>query len=206
MVVRINGKEVISSPVMAGTWTAAGTVALPAFTCGGTVTLGGQTLAAAGIQALITHTLSNQGLQIDGSNGTHGSRLKLNHAHTTPDQGNIAGSFVVSGYDGNATPAIFNWGQMIWSYENVGDGTEEGLLTFYLPAAGTQDNVAMTLSGAGVLSVDVGFDADEYYQVASTQVVSAQGAAVANPTDAASTQARLIDLLGRLRTHGLIAT
>lgn len=34
----------------------------------------------------------------------------------------------------------------------------------------------------------------------------AQPAAIANPTDAASTQARLIDLLNALRSSGLIAT
>ena len=38
------------------------------------------------------------------------------------------------------------------------------------------------------------------------KVLGAQGAAVANATDAASVIARLNDLLSRLRTHGLIAT
>jgi hypothetical protein len=38
------------------------------------------------------------------------------------------------------------------------------------------------------------------------QVLGAQGAAIANPTDAASTMARLIDALGAMRTHGFIAT
>ncbi len=40
----------------------------------------------------------------------------------------------------------------------------------------------------------------------SIKVVGAQGAAVADATDAASVIARLNDLLSRLRTHGLIAT
>jgi len=44
------------------------------------------------------------------------------------------------------------------------------------------------------------------YQVNGTQVVGAQGAAVADATDAASVIARLNDLLSRLRAHGLIAT
>ncbi len=44
------------------------------------------------------------------------------------------------------------------------------------------------------------------YKVTGTKVVGAQGAAVADATDPASTMARLNDLLARLRTHGLIAT
>jgi hypothetical protein len=43
-------------------------------------------------------------------------------------------------------------------------------------------------------------------KVNSTQVVGAQGAAVADATDATSVIARLNDLLARLRAHGLIAT
>lgn len=43
-------------------------------------------------------------------------------------------------------------------------------------------------------------------RVGANQVVGAQGAAVADATDAASVIARLNDLLARLRTHGLIAT
>lgn len=43
-------------------------------------------------------------------------------------------------------------------------------------------------------------------QINGTKVIGAQGAAVANATDAASGIARLNDLLARLRAHGLIAT
>lgn len=44
------------------------------------------------------------------------------------------------------------------------------------------------------------------FKVATVQVVGAQGAAVANATDAASVILRLNDLLARCRAHGLIAT
>ena len=47
--------------------------------------------------------------------------------------------------------------------------------------------------------------APEYWAY-NNKVVGAQGAAVANATDAASVIARLNDLLARLRTHGLIDT
>jgi hypothetical protein len=49
-------------------------------------------------------------------------------------------------------------------------------------------------------------DAVTSYSVNGTKVIGAQGAAVADATDAASVIARLNDLLARLRTHGLIAT
>jgi hypothetical protein len=62
-------------------------------------------------------------------------------------------------------------------------------------------------SGSTARSVG-GFDVanGKVYKVNSVQVVGAQGAAVADATDAASTQARLNDLLARVRAHGLIAT
>jgi len=44
------------------------------------------------------------------------------------------------------------------------------------------------------------------YKVNTTQVVGAQGAAVADATDAASAITQLNALLARCRTHGLIAT
>lgn len=43
-------------------------------------------------------------------------------------------------------------------------------------------------------------------KVAGTKVVGAQGAVVADPTDAASVILRCIDILNRMRAHGLIAT
>ena len=42
--------------------------------------------------------------------------------------------------------------------------------------------------------------------ISGTKVLGTQGAAVADATDAASTMARLNDLLARCRAHGLIAT
>jgi hypothetical protein len=52
----------------------------------------------------------------------------------------------------------------------------------------------------------VNIDTSDGLQVQGTKVVGAQGAAVADATDAASVIARLNDLLSRLRAHGLIAT
>jgi hypothetical protein len=67
------------------------------------------------------------------------------------------------------------------------------------------------MSAAGALVADVNtaglnLASGMVLKVNATQVVGAQGAAVADATDAASVILRLNDLLARLRTHGLIAT
>jgi hypothetical protein len=74
----------------------------------------------------------------------------------------------------------------------------------------------LSVSSAGIVTYDaVGASAAHVFsdsvqgtefRVAGTKVVGAQGAAVADATDAASVIARLNDLLSRLRAHGLIAT
>jgi len=61
----------------------------------------------------------------------------------------------------------------------------------------------MTVTGYAFVGA---LDSDTGFKKSGTQVVGAQGAAVADATDAASVILRLNDLLGRLRTHGLIAT
>jgi len=56
------------------------------------------------------------------------------------------------------------------------------------------------------LDVDGNINVTGVYKVVDVQVVSAQGVAVADATDAASTMARLNELIARCRAHGLIAT
>jgi trimeric autotransporter adhesin len=76
------------------------------------------------------------------------------------------------------------------------------------PAAG-DCRVGINISGAPAYTLDVGgsvnVSSGSVYRVNATQVVGAQGAAVADATDAASVIARLNDLLSRCRAHGLIA-
>jgi len=61
---------------------------------------------------------------------------------------------------------------------------------------------AVTIDDDGSIDIPSG----EALLVNSVQVVAAQGAAVANATDAATAISQLNALLARLRTHGLIAT
>ena len=62
--------------------------------------------------------------------------------------------------------------------------------------------------GTGLLRIAGGINlaSGNGLRINNVQVVGAQGAAVADATDATSVIARLNDLLARLRTHGLIAT
>lgn len=78
----------------------------------------------------------------------------------------------------------------------------------FVTAAGAWAPIAsfsLTVNGAHTIS-DAGIANLSEYQVAATKVVGAQGAAVADATDAASVITQLNALLARLRTHGLIAT
>jgi hypothetical protein len=85
-------------------------------------------------------------------------------------------------------------------------GTANGAYWSFCTTAAGATGVVERLkldSTAGTFAVPVIATA---YKVGANQVVGAQGAAVANATDAASVILRLNDLLARLRTHGLIAT
>jgi hypothetical protein len=67
-------------------------------------------------------------------------------------------------------------------------------------------DVELSPSGSINANANINFATGGVLKVSGTQVVGAQGAAVANATDATTVIARLNDLLSRLRTHGLIAT
>lgn len=98
----------------------------------------------------------------------------------------------------------FRNGVKEWTLYSVGgnplylrDGVNSRMQVTYTPGAS---------AAASKAYFDCAVDSVAQYQVAGTKVIGAQGAAVADATDAASTMARLNDLLGRLRTHGIIAT
>jgi len=72
-------------------------------------------------------------------------------------------------------------------------------------------DAALTLNyaiytGAGLVHFGDDVNTTEHYEVDGTQVVSNQGAAVADATDAADVITQLNALLARCRAHGLIAT
>jgi hypothetical protein len=70
----------------------------------------------------------------------------------------------------------------------------------------TGGNNYAILTGLGLVEFGDVVNTTEHYQVDGVQVVSNQGAAVADATGAGDVVAQLNELLSRLRTHGLIAT
>jgi len=138
---------------------AASPLTLPAFTLGDTLTLNGQVFDAGGGSAEINTTGVLAGLTIKGTATDHGTRLKFQHKHTTPDLNGIIGEYVFYSYDHAVSgPVEKRFGVFRLRHTNIGDGTEEATFYYYAMAAGEPDNLAMTLSGAGVLAVDDSYD------------------------------------------------
>ena len=83
MTLYIDGKEVLADIIMQGTWTAVGTVTLPAFTFGGTVTLSGQDFATgtAGVIANASGDGTIHDFQVSGINITKIKVVKVTKAH-----------------------------------------------------------------------------------------------------------------------------
>lgn len=194
----------LSAPDISGVVTAASALTMPAFTLGGAVTLNGQTLDAGSDHLEVATTGCFKGIQIISTqDGVTGARLALRQIKATQAVDDIISTISCVGKDsgGDLTTYVDIYGIVA----SPTSGSEDGKLSFNLQNVGTW-NEAMTLSGAGLAWFDVGINADEYYKVAGTQVVAAQGAAVADATDASSVILRLNELLARCRTHGLIAT
>jgi len=143
----------LTSPTINGTIATTG-LTLPAITLGGDMVVTGYGFnAGAGSTQLYTSG-SNEGLRIIGSSTASGGSLYIEHTDTTPTQWASSGLIGFRGYDGNGTPAAMRWGYIAAVYANIGDGTEEVRYDFYGVTGGVADNQAMTLTGAGGLSVD----------------------------------------------------
>ena len=193
---------VLSAPDISGVVTAASPLTMPALTLGGAVTLGGQIFDAGSGTAEID-TTGIQSLRLVSTSAGSEHRLRLVHYSPSPAVNDYQAIYFIS-KDGAGAPADMNYGLFLCRLDNITDGAEASSLEMWGVTGGAV-NKAWTLSGAGALWSDLSMDTLTY-KVSGTQVVSAQGAAVADATDADSTMARLNDLLGRLRTHGLIAT
>lgn len=90
-----------------------------------------------------------------------------------------------------------------WSVR--GDKSEIIMFT-WTGAAVVQVIGIVPTTGVATFRTGITIDTGQVLKVGANQVVGAQGLAVADATDAASTMARLNDLLARCRAHGLIAT
>jgi len=148
----------INAPTMSGTWLASGTVTLPAVTLGGTVSLGGQTFNAGATSLEVLTSGGQVGLKITSttSAGSDGAGLTFLHtkAGSTIDDGDQCGAIFFRGLNDAATPEDTIFGIMYGFCIDNADGAEIGQLSWYVMNTGT-NNLAMTLSGAGVLAVDL---------------------------------------------------
>ena len=90
----------------------------------------------------------------------------------------------------------------------AGIGISDHQMDFIIPSGATQ-NYAFWMGGTQVAELNdvaLTIGSGMVYKVNGTQVVGAQGAAVADATDAATAITQLNALLARCRAHGLIAT
>ena len=90
------------------------------------------------------------------------------------------------------------FGQILWRGTDITNDSKDAEISLSVMVANSLTEV-LNLSGTGI-------DTPTGYQVSGTQVIGAQGAAVADATDAASAITQLNALLARCRAHGLIAT
>ena len=100
------------------------------------------------------------------------------------------------------------YGEFIFLSADVSDESEDGLFRLYLINGGVRNN-AMQVYASGHMWLDRGVDADEYFQVAGTQVVGAR-VIDARCDDAinsgdATTDGVIDALRDAMITHGLIA-
>jgi len=125
-----------------------------AATLGGTMTLGGNVFDAGSGSATVNTTGGNAGFLVRSSAASgDGVRYYLSRSSTTLAISDVIGDFYFQGKDADA--GWFQWGLIEVELTNVTSGTEAAQLKWNLANAGGS-NTAMTLSGAGVLAVDLG--------------------------------------------------
>jgi len=129
---------------------------LPAFTLGGTLTIGGQTFDAGAGSAQINTTSGSAGLIIQSTqDGATGAKLDLYTISANPNALDKIAYINFMGKDagGNDTTYAQMYGRII----NPAEGAEDGALIWQGMNAGAW-NELMSLSGAGELWVDADID------------------------------------------------
>ena len=145
---------------MKGTWLADGTVTMPAWTAGGTVTLNSQVFDAGSGTAEIDTTGAYQGLIIKVTNdGASGATLDLRQVSANPATDDSIARLRFSGKDSVGNDQYY--GSMQCDIVDPTSDSEDVKILWELMNGGVA-NEAMTLSGAGELILDkmVSFDQD----------------------------------------------
>lgn len=132
---------------------------LPAMTLGGTITLNNQVFDAGSGKARINTTGQNILTLKSTYAGSIGATVELETFSPSPANNDIMGRIEFRGYNDNVTPEDICYGRFLTEAINVADGSEEGRFEVQLVVSGGQ-NVALRLSGAGILSVDLAGSGD----------------------------------------------
>jgi len=142
----------LTSPTINGTIATTG-LTMPAFTLGGAVTIGGQIFNAGAGDAEIDTTAGFKGLIVKSTqDGATGAAVLLQTVSASPAAEDIVGTVYAQGKDSGAANQYYcRFDMMI---ESPTAPNEAGKMR-WLNAVATDWNIAMTLSSAGVLAVDL---------------------------------------------------
>lgn len=210
MALYIDGVEVLSSIVMHGTWTASGTVTLPAITLGGTVSgnaqnvtsvaiLAGATDAPIYIQSDLLAANTGIGLSFRTHNAGDADAARIT---ITSGVNTAVINFALATITGMVLSGPFNMNaqnMVSGAYHFSISGTD-----FNLAETGIADRFQVELSSGNVNTVGV-------YKVAATQIVGARvvDAAIDDAINAGAWDATTAGVLTAIRdaivTHGLVA-
>ena len=119
---------------------------------GGNMTVTGYAFDAGAVSALINTTSGGQGLTLTSTqDGASGATLTFRVVSASPAAGDVIADIYALGK--NSTPASFDYGHLFIKITDPTATSEDSQFAVQLVNAGA-DNLAMTLSGAGVVSPD----------------------------------------------------
>jgi len=150
------GKEIdaaiLDACVGKGTWTTSGIWTIPAVTLGGAMTLNGRVFDAGTGSAQVNTTGSLKGILIQSTNdGNLGATFETYHVSASPAAGDYVS--LQEYYGKNSAAEKITYGEFVCIVQDPVDAQEDSQYQWTLMNAGAT-NLGMTLSGAGLLSVD----------------------------------------------------
>jgi hypothetical protein len=157
--------------------------------------------------AHFTNTSDSASVQVGHIGGDRATPTDNDSAYITYELSNDAGTQVEAfrqTWRLTDVSAATEDSQVFWGVMVAGSQTNRMILTGTILAPTTNDVLALGDSSLGW--ADLFLASGGRVLVNNTQVLTTQQTAVANATDTGDVVARLNDLLGRLRTHGIIAT
>jgi hypothetical protein len=129
---------------------------LSAFTLAGTLSLGGQEIDAGAGDLVVQTTGSQKGLRfICTRDGSVNGEMRFVLVSATPEDGDNILRISAYGYNDNTPADVKRYGLIVIESDDVSNGAEDGKFSINLINNGAA-NVALTLSGEGVLAVDLG--------------------------------------------------